>query len=59
MNKNKVNEQKNKKSNSLIRPVFAEEEQEEKNIFTNKGNFLNPINIFTYYNVLIRIVLLM
>ena len=45
LNKNKVNEQKNKKSNSLIRPVFAEEEQEEKNIFTNKGNFLNPINI--------------
>ena len=50
LNKNKVNEQKNKKSNSLIRPVFAEEEQEEKNIFTNKGNFLNPININTKNN---------
>ena len=45
LNKNKVNEQKNKNNNSLIRPVFAEEDQEEKNIFTNKGNFLNPINI--------------
>ena len=50
LSKNKVNEQKNKKSNSLIRPVFDEEEQEEKNIFTNKGNFLNPININTKNN---------
>ena len=45
LNKNKVNEQKNKNNNSLIRPIFAEEDHEEKNIFTNKGNFLNPINI--------------
>ena len=58
LNKNKVNEQKNKNNNSLIRPVFAEEDQEEKNIFTNKGNFLNPININIKNNFKVNICLI-
>jgi len=45
LNKSNSKEQNNKKNISLIRPVFAEEAQEEKNNFINKRNFLNPINI--------------
>ena len=45
LNKSNSKEQKNKKNISLIRPVFAEEAQEEKNNFINERNFLNPINI--------------
>jgi len=45
LNKSNSKEQKNKKNISLIRPLFAEERQEEKNFFINKRNFLNPINI--------------
>ena len=44
-NKNIVKEQKHKKNNSLVRPVFAEECQKDKNIFKHKDNRLNPINI--------------
>jgi len=45
LNKSNSKEQNNNKNISLIRPVFAEEAQEEKNNFINKRNFLNPINI--------------
>ena len=49
--KNALGQQKGKKNNSLIRPVFAEEGQKEENIFKNKGNFLNPININIKNNI--------